>query len=308
MLTILHTEASTGWGGQEIRIVEESIRIRGKGHRVIIAASQESGVYKKAVEAGINVCPMEFNKKNPLSFLRMVSLINRERVDVLNTHSSSDSWVATIAAKLSSRKPKVIRTRHLSNPVNRSLLSRLIYDVMPDGVITTGSAIRERMITYNRFNPEKILSIPTGVDLQRFDPSIAGPCIHREGFLIGIIGVLRNWKGHTYLLDAVPLLASAMNNLFVYIVGDGPQADNLKKKVAEMNIHDRVIFLGHREDIPEIIASLDVVVHPSYESEGVPQSILQAMAMEKPVIASDIGAIGEVVIDNKTGLHGTAKT
>jgi glycosyltransferase involved in cell wall biosynthesis len=243
-LTVLHTESSTGWGGQEIRIMEESQRIINRGYKVIIAAPKNSTIFKRATESGIDVFHMEFNKKNPLSFLRMLLLINREKVDILNTHSSSDSWIATISAKLSRRKPKIIRTRHLSTPISKSVLSRLIYDVFTDAVITTGNATKERMIKYNKFNSEKILSIP----------------------------------------------------------GDGPQASNLKRKVEEMNIHNRVFFLGHREDIPEIIASLDVVVHPSYESEGVPQSILQAMAMEKPVIASNIGAIGEIVIDNETGL------
>ncbi|MDO8281050.1 MAG: glycosyltransferase family 4 protein [Thermodesulfovibrionia bacterium] len=300
--TILHTEASTGWGGQEIRVFEESLRMTARGYRVIIAAPEKSLLNKKAAAAGIAIFDMEFNKKDPRSFLRMASLITREKVDILNTHSSADSWVATIAAYLSGRKPKVIRTRHLSTPISRSILSRIIYDMLPDAVITTGEAIKDRMVRHNGFRADKIISIPTGVDLKRFSHKDVRPCIIQTGFHIGIIGVLRNWKGHTYLLDALPALLNKIKDLHLYIVGDGPQAGNLKKKVRAMGMEGNVFFLGHREDIPEIMASLDIVVHPSYESEGVPQSILQAMAMHKPVIASDVGAISEAVINNHTGI------
>jgi len=79
---------------------------------------------------------------------------------------------------------------------------------LPNVVITTGEAIRERMITYNRFNPQKIISIPTGVDLERFNPEKVRPVLKKEGFLIGMISVLRSWKGHKYLIEAAPKILS----------------------------------------------------------------------------------------------------
>ncbi len=301
MLTILHTESSTGWGGQEIRILQESLGMIKRGYRIIIATPMHSSIFKKAKDSGIEAVPASFEKKRPHSFLEIISIINKEKIDIVNTHSSSDSWVATVAARLSSVKPAVIRTRHLSTPVGKSFLSRLIYNVLPDAVITTGEAIKERMIHYNRFNAEKIFSIPTGVDIKRFDPDKVKPCIPKKSFLIGSIGVLRNWKGHRYLLEAAPIISDYIPDASFYIVGDGPQYNNLKKITERMNIQNKVIFTGYRKDIPEILASIDVVVHPSYESEGIPQSILQAMAMKKPIIASDAGSIKEVVINKKTG-------
>jgi hypothetical protein len=98
----------------------------GRGHRVIIAAPMESSILKRASDAGVETFTSSFSKKNPLSVLHMISLISREKVAIVNTHSSSDSWVATIAAGLLRKKPIVIRTRHLSTPIGRSVLSRLI--------------------------------------------------------------------------------------------------------------------------------------------------------------------------------------
>jgi glycosyltransferase involved in cell wall biosynthesis len=115
------------------------------------------------------------------------------------------------------------------------------------------------------------------------------------------VGVLRSWKGHVYFIRAVPAILEEIPRATFYIAGDGPQYDNIRKMIAELSLEGKVVLLGHREDIPEVLASLDVVVQPSYANEGIPQSVLQAMAMERAVVASDAGAIREVVIDGKTG-------
>ncbi len=301
MLTILHTESSTGWGGQEIRILQESSGISRRGHRVIIAAQEESNIFRRAKERGIEVFPVHFEKKNPLSFLRMISIIKREGVDILNTHSSSDSWVASIAARLSRSPVRIIRTRHLSTPIGRSVLSRIIYNVLPDAIITTGEQIRQAMISYNNFDGSRIFSIPTGIDLERFNPERVRPVFRSGGFSIGMIGVLRSWKGHRFFIEAISEIVKQIPDAGFYIVGDGPQEKNIKNLIHEYSFQDKVSMLGHREDIPEILASLDVVVHPSYANEGVPQSVLQALAMERPVVASDAGSTREVIINGKTG-------
>jgi glycosyltransferase involved in cell wall biosynthesis len=302
MLTILHTESSMGWGGQEIRIMQESLGMTGRSHRIIIAAPEKSIIFRRAKDAGIDTFPMQFQKKNPVSALKLISLINRKRPDIVNTHSSSDSWVTTIAAKLSGAKPKIIRTRHLSTSISRSYLSRLIYDILPDVIMTTGEEIRQRMIHDNRFDASRIFSIPTGVDLSRFNPSNIKPAFKADGFAVGMIGVLRSWKGHMFFIEAIPEILEKIPDAYFYIVGDGPQHENIKNIISGRPFKNRVFMLGYREDIPDVIASLNVVVHPSYANEGVPQSILQAMSMEKPVIASDTGAIKEVVMHEKTGL------
>ncbi len=300
-LTILHTESSKGWGGQEIRILQEAIGIRKRGHRVLIATPSDSQLYVKAKENDFTVYTIEFSKKSLKDFFELARIVDRERVDILNTHSSSDSWVATIGAKISKRKPRIIRTRHLSTPISKTFLSRLIYNILPDAIITTGEEIKKQMITINRFNEKKIYSIPTGIDLHRFDPETVKPVITGSSVRIGMVSVLRSWKGHEYFIKAVPLVLKEVPEAEFYIVGDGPQYNNIKKLISNASLNGKVKMLGHRDDVPEIMASLDILVHPSYANEGVPQSILQAMAMKKPVVASDAGSIKEVVKDGITG-------
>jgi glycosyltransferase involved in cell wall biosynthesis len=275
--------------------------MRERGYRVIIAAPPTARIYERAGQAGITVFPARFRKKNPVSLIEIFSLITREGVGIVNTHSSADSWVSTLAARLSRPKPKIIRTRHLSTPISKSYLSRLIYDLFPDAIMTTGEEIRRRMIYDNRFGGEKIVSIPTGIDLDLFDPARVRPAFQSDGYSIGIVGVLRSWKGHQYFIEAIPEICERIPDAHFYIAGEGPQQENIKKLISRLSVADRVFMLGHREDIPEVLSSLDVVVQPSYAHEGVPQSVLQAMAMEKPVVAADTGAIKEVVKDGQTG-------
>jgi glycosyltransferase involved in cell wall biosynthesis len=301
MLRVLHTEASTGWGGQEIRIVQESLGMITRGYSIVIAAPRESEIYKRAQSVGIRVLDASFNKKNPYSVWRLASTINKERIDILNTHSSSDSWVATIGARILRRSPVIIRTRHLSTPISRSFLSRLIYNILPDAIITTGGGIRERMIRYNGFRGEKIYSIPTGIDLGRFNPENTDPAIDKKSFTVGMVSVLRSWKGHEYFIRAVPEIMKSIPDVRFYIAGAGPKEDEIRSLIRSMSLERYITMLGHREDIPEIMASLDVLVHPSYANEGVPQSVLQALAMRKAVVASDTGAINEVILDGETG-------
>lgn len=300
-LTILHTECSDGWGGQEIRTVRESQGMQRRGHRLVIAAPARSMIYKRALEAGFTVYDFEFSKKNPLSFMRMRTILKQEKVDVLNTHSSRDSWVAGIAARYPTRLARIIRTRHLSTPIGKTPLSRFIYNTVPDAIMTTGEEIRRMMVQDNGYDGGKIFSVPTGTDLAVFDPENVAPTLETGGFSVGMLSVLRSWKGHEYFIRAVPIILKAVPDASFYIAGDGPQRDNIARLIDEMSIKDRVVMLGHREDVAGILMSLDVVVHPSYANEGVPQGVLQALAMKRPVVASDAGATREVVIDGETG-------
>ena len=301
MLDILHTESSMGWGGQEIRVVQESLGMMKRGHSVSIAAPAGSKILSRAGEAGIRTYELEFRKSRPSAYARFGSFLSREHFDVINTHSSSDSWVGLISGKLKRDRPILIRTRHLSTPISRSPFSRLLYNVLPDAVMTTGEEIRRVMIDINGFDGAKIVSVPTGVDMDRFDPETVLPCLPHDGFTVGMVSVVRSWKGHKYFIESIPRILAAVPQARFVIAGDGPYREVVSGMIRDASLGGKVLMTGHSEQIPEIIRSLDVLVHPSYANEGVPQSVLQAMAMKTPVVASDTGAVKEVVRDGETG-------
>jgi glycosyltransferase involved in cell wall biosynthesis len=276
------------------------------GHRVAILTVPGGGLGAKARDAGLRVVETPMGHAlSPAAILRFIRFFKRERFEVVNTHSSVDSWLGSLAAKAVG-VPVLVRTRHLSVPLNTHALN-FVYK-MPDGFVTTAETIRRRMIEVNGMPPERVVSIPTGVDLSQFDPATDPEPVRREfGLLpenrvIGMVAVLRSWKRHEIFLEASARLAADRPELRFLIVGDGPRRPEVTAKIRELGLENRAIMTGHRSDVPAVMAACDILALTSKSSEGVPQSVLQAQAMGKPVVGTQAGGIPEVIEHGVTGL------
>jgi len=302
-MRILHTEASTGWGGQEIRILDESAGLRARGHDVRVAAPVEAQIFSAASRWNVPVYAVALDRRTPGSLMSFVSLVREFKPDVICTHSSSDSWIAALAARVPGARAAIVRTRHLSTPVRAGALNRWLYGSVPAKVVTTGEAIRSLLIEKLSLDAEKIVSIPTGANIERFRPGDRAAMraqlgLGGKGLVIGIVATLRSWKGHRFLISALehPRLANAR----LVIVGDGPQNNPLREQAAPFG--DRIIFAGQQNDVAPWLQAFDVFALPSTGNEGVPQALLQAMATGLPVVSTPVGAIPELVTDGETGL------
>jgi glycosyltransferase involved in cell wall biosynthesis len=305
---ILHTEASEGWGGQEIRILLEMEGLIKRGHRLFLAATPQSQILKEAKGRGISVKALPMNRLQWLpSCMALHRMIQRERIDIINTHSSADSWIASAAAYLPGQRPLLIRSRHIATPISNKWTSRLLYNRLPDGIITTSEAIKREMVQKHRFDATKIVSIPTGIDLSRFDPERCGSGLREAWGLspstiaVGTVGVLRSWKGHRFFIQAARQVLQKRPDVLFFIVGEGPGRPYLEKEIKEHQLEEKVRLIGHCSEVEQAFAALDLFVLASTANEGVPQAILQAFAMKKPVISTTIGGIMEVVKMGETG-------
>jgi glycosyltransferase involved in cell wall biosynthesis len=218
------------------------------------------------------------------------------RPDVINPHSSVDSWMVALARLGLSPRPRVVRTRHISAAVPRNLASRWTYRHGCDFVMTTGELIVEQLTSDGFLSPERIASVPTGIDTARYAPGDRFAARRALGlpegaWIVGTIATLRSWKGHSFLIDAFAALADPGARLV--IVGDGPQEENLRAQTAALGIADRVVFAGRRDDVPTWLAAIDVFALASWANEGVPQAVLQALAAEKPILSCPVGGIPE---------------
>jgi glycosyltransferase involved in cell wall biosynthesis len=306
MYTILHTESSQGWGGQEMRILQESLEFMKRGYRMMIACQPGSMLRKEAEGKGIPVIVLRMRTAvDPLAVANCIRAIKKNGVDLVHTHSSTDSWCCSMSAKLA-RVP-VIRSRHVTTPISKNCFSRFLFMKLADRVVTSGETIRRQMIEGNGYDPRKIISIHAGIDEKRFSPEISGDYvrtelnIEKDDYLLGIVSVLRSWKGHVYLLEAFKALREKIPHLKLLIAGSGPQERNIRKYIEGNGLTGKVIMTGHREDVPQILKSLDLFILPSYSNEATSQVIPQAMAMGIPVISTFAGGIGEVVKDGETG-------
>jgi glycosyltransferase involved in cell wall biosynthesis len=306
--TILHTESSLGWGGQEHRIVAEAKIMRQRGHRLLMAGDPRGELYTRAQGEGFAVFPLEFGGiKNLGAWRELRRLLRQERVDILNTHSSLDSWVGFLAWLSLGKRPKLVRTRHLSTRVSPNWPTRRLY-LAPAAVITTSREIAELLHRSLGVPRERLHAIPTGVSLADFAPRPPDPNLRARSslppraFVFGTVSVLRSWKGHVYLLEAFHHLVQEGLDAVLVIVGDGPYRPVIEEKIHTLGLADTVRLVGHQDAVPAWLALMDAFVLASYAHEGVPQALLQALAMGKPVAATAIGGIPEVIIPEETGL------
>lgn len=306
--TILHTESSLGWGGQERRILAEAEVMRERGHRLLLAVDPRGQLFPRGQQAGFPVFPVRFGGwRNLRAWAGLRELLRRERVEILNTHSSLDSWVGLLAWRTLRHRPRLVRTRHLSTPVKGSWPTRWLYQA-PAAIITTGQATKELLEQRLDIPAARIHSIPTGVSLEEFayqppDPALRARLdIPREAWIIGCVAVLRSWKGHLYLLEALKELWAQDLPAFLVLVGEGPYRVVIEDKIKALGVEDRVRMVGHQEPVAPWLALMDAVVLASYANEGVPQALLQALAMGKAVVGTDLGGIPEIIHSEETGL------
>jgi glycosyltransferase involved in cell wall biosynthesis len=303
MLRILHTESSKGWGGQENRILQESLGLARLGAKVLVLCQPGSRLALRARESGLEVRTVKMRRGLDLiAIWQIMRVIRNEQIAVVNTHSGRDSMLAGIAARLGRARPVVVRTRHLALPIT----SKFTYSVLPHQVVTVSEYVRRYLI--GRGIPQaRVAAVPTGVDLSRFDPDAEVGTLRVElGLeaktpLVGTAAILRLKKGHQVLLEAIPKVLKAVPDAVFVFAGDGPQQQNILKSIREKKLGAHVLLLGLRRDIPNVLKSIDLFVLPTIE-EALGTAFVEAMAMQKPVIGTRVGGVPEVIDDGGNGL------
>ena len=280
------------------------------GHRVTLIAPLQSNIYRAALERGIETCALPIGRKNLRALWALRAWVKTNNPDVINTHSSTDSWLAALACiTLGRNAPPLVRTRHISAPVPDNASSRWLYRKATRFIVTTGEALRQQLIAEVGVAAARVRSVPTGIDLKRYHPADFSQPETRAALraqlqlatdapIIGIVATLRSWKGHRYLIEAV----AGLHDVQLVIAGDGPQRSALEAQVAALQLHERVRFTGNLKDVAPWLQAFDIFTLPSYANEGVPQAIMQAMACGLPVVSTPVGSIGEIVSHEETGL------
>ena len=304
----MHTESSLGWGGQERRILAEAEAMQRRGHRLLLACDPRGELYRRAPGRGFPPFPWPAAgcaTSGPGGGCGVCS--GNKPIDILNTHSSLDSWLGALAWRSLKDRPHLVRTRHLSTRVKNNRPTRWLYRA-PGAVITTGEVTRDLLSLRLGVPDSRLFSIPTGVPLEEFAPREKDPellarlQIPTAAFVFGTVAVLRSWKGHLYLLEALQELVRSGQPAYFLVVGDGPLPGGDRGQGPGAESVDLGALAGYQDEVAPWFALMDAVVLASYANEGVPQSLLQAMAMGQAVVGTTVGGIPEVVIEGETGL------
>ncbi len=281
--------------------------------RLSVCLISDLGTLVPEFEAlGIPVAFLPKKGRTDLSIVfRLARFFRRNRFDVVHTHLfTADLW-GRMAGLLS--PVFIVSTSHTTRDPNIGRLGRLLDKVLDrrnDAVICVSEAVRRYRVEEAGFDPKKLHLIENGIDLDRFQKTAPREEMERRlGLPPGrrwavIVGRLVPLKGHRFLIEALSLLAKDFPDLGLLIAGAGEEEAALRAETEALGLSDRVVFLGLRRDIPDLLGLSELLVLPS-SREGLPIVLLEALAASLPVVVTPVGGIPEVVEDGKTGFFVT---
>lgn len=277
-----------------MRTIKEAEGMRERGYGVYFAASR-GGLLKEARARGFTTYTIRYKKIFwPISFFKIIKIIIEERIDIVNTHSSEDSWLGGMVARL--LRKRIIRTRHLSTPIKEGINSYLLFNWLTDFVVTTCKDAASKIVAQSGIDKRFCISIPTGVEVEKVFSNIEKK---PSTFLVGTACFMRSWKG---IEDFIYAADSLRDEDIRWVIIGGGHSKKYIELVKELSLGETVFFTGHLDNPYNAIASLDIFLLLSTAHEGVSQASLQAAYLEKPIIGTAVGGIPEICIDGVTGV------
>lgn len=305
-MNLVHVDAGREWRGGQRQALFLVRELKNKGFQVFFVVQPRSPLEQKAREAGVAVIPLAMKgEADLLASIRLSLLMKRKRCQLAHFHDAHSLSIGLRAASWA-RVPLIVAHRRVDFPIGRHFLSRRKYGQKIEAIIAISEGIK-KVLVEGGVPAEKIAVIPSGIDFSVFDEIKDRNFLQREfgfaddDFLVGIVAALEDHKGHAYLFQATKIIREHSPKIKLIVVGTGSLRLELESQVHQLGIEDIVFFLGFREDVPRILASLDLFVLSSH-LEGLGSSLLDAMASRLPVVATRAGGIPEIVRHGETGL------
>ena len=324
-VTVVEVVATGGIGGAQQHVLSLASRLDPERFRPLVVSLSDGPAVDRMERAGVPVRVLS-ERGDDAAIAALAAMFAELRPGVVHNHMYRAEVVGTTAAlrtvAMGLPRPFIVSTVHSSrvrSAADRALLARLTPEM--DRLVGVSRSIEQKIAREGRRGTPVEL-IPNGVDLERYVTQAPSRTLReefglpQEAPLVGVIARLEPEKGHPTLLDAWPLVLRGSPQARLLIVGEGSRREALEEQATALGLsglgppglgppgpdqQGSVVFTGRRDDVPAVIAALDVAVLPSYrEAQGV--SLLEAMALARPVVASRVGGIPEFVEDGVTGL------
>lgn len=310
-IRVLHVIETGGPGGAEAMLADLVARLDPRRFESRVGLLRGGGWLEDRLSSlGIRPTVLRSGGRLDVSLVRHLRrLLRDERIDLLHSHLMDMNFYSCVAG-LVARVP-VVATEHgdVHHPAKRGN----IHWIKPKTIARLASSwvavsafTRDRIVADFGIPAWRVRVIYNGIrmpeptDAKSVRRALAPLGVPEQAFLVGSVGSLYPVKGHSCLVEALARIVADVPGAHLCIAGRGDEEGPLKQKAAELEILDRVHLLGLRDDVPRLLAAFDVFVLPSL-SEGLPLSLLEAMAAGRPVIASRVGGIPEVLEDGVTG-------
>jgi glycosyltransferase involved in cell wall biosynthesis len=309
-INVIHLVEELTIGGLEKILTAIVLNLDKEKHNVSVWCLREGGFFaNKLVKEGIDVKVLHISSsRNPLSIYKLYKLLKSHKFDIIHTHAYSAGTIGRISAFLAG-VPVIISHNHsVYDYYNRYYhFVEWFLSHITDKIICVSDIVKKFANETQRINAGKLITIHNGIDSEYTVSEKRTSGLRKEldipadHSVISTIAHMEEHKGIKYLLESASLLLQSRNDISFLLVGEGALKEELKILCADLKIEKNVIFAGERSDISEILSLSDIFVLPSLR-EGLGLAILEAMACGKPVIATNVGGIPEIVKDGVSGI------
>ncbi|RJP24563.1 MAG: glycosyltransferase family 1 protein [Candidatus Abyssobacteria bacterium SURF_5] len=302
----LHINDQATWRGGEQQVSYLLKGLKERGERAELIAQPESVLGRLAREAKITVHPIRMRGELDIVAARQIArLIRSKGFDVVHMHTAHAHTLGCLASAFNPR-PLCIVSRRVDFPINQKPLGipALKYRWRVDHYIAISKAVKQVLVN-GGVRSKKISIVHSGVAPRtpfRSREEVRQTLgLADDAPLVGNIGALVDHKGHRYLIEAIPLVLKKVPAAKFVIIGDGELRESLEALSSRLGIDDAIMFLGFQADPISYLAAIDLFVAPSH-MEGLNTSIIDAMMLARPIVATQAGGIPELVENERTGL------
>ena len=298
---IAHLDSHLTWRGGQQQVLYLAQFLQAQGHESVVVCPAQSALYQRAREAGVSNTALNMRHELDLTAAwRLGSWMRRECINILHMHEPHAHSIGLLACLMAPMVRKVV-SRRVDFPPIRNLLSRYKYTMPGIQYVAVSETVRNVMLD-SGIAADTVQTVHSGVDLSRVDAVRQTASVFPAGTrVIGTVGHLSGHKGHLYLLRALPFVRQVQPRVGLAIVGEGELRTELETEAAALGLGDSVCFTGFRRDVLSLIRGFEIFAFPS-TMEALGTSVLDAMALRKPVVATRTGGIPESVQDGVTGL------
>ncbi len=313
-LTILQTCFSRSWGGLEMQALEVTVQLRKRGHTVWLACNPRSRLFAEAAEREIDLLPLDVEGYlHPMLIWRLCNFLREKHIDIIHCQLSKDIATVVPAMRLSGEQIPLVLSKRVGSFIGKKdILHRFTYAHV-DRVLAISDVIHKNVLQTTPMLPDRVLTLHDAIDTEAFSLARVDRRRARRQFgfgdditVIGFVGRFSPGKGHEEFLAAANIVRKTHPGAHFLIVGEASHGEQryehkIRTECLTLGLQNIVTFAGYRRDIPEVMAALDIFAFPSHaESFGV--VLIEAMAMERPVVSTNCDGVLDIVVDGETGI------
>jgi glycosyltransferase involved in cell wall biosynthesis len=300
-----------GWSSDAYWAARTTRELERRGHTVTLAclAGKESRVLDGMRREGVEpVTTLAFASgvhpgRDGRDLVRLRGLL--EGADVVHVHRGKEHWLAAVANRLIARPRPLVRTRHIALAVRPHAANRWLYRRATALVVTVTEAIRGQLVASGLVDGDRVVALHGGADAERYRPLARDPEMHRHlggrpgQPLVGMVAGLRVMKGHATVVEAAVRLAARGIRPHFAFVGRGSVETMVRATIERAGLAAQFSIVGFVDDLPAALAALDVALYVPLESDGMSRVVFESLAAGRPLVASRVGVVPEVLVDGR---------